>query len=220
MDTLDPTTPKRHLRSWQRRKQARPGEILEAALSVFAEKGFAAARMEDIAAKAGVTKGTIYLYFPSKEEVFKSLAREHVSQTLVQAAEKAKKYEGSIFDFLRLFYTGFIDIVLNSDVAVLPKIIIGEAGNFPELARFWRDEVIEKAAGMMSAIIDRAITHGEVRDIPPKHIAKLAMAPVLMCLVWRTTFEKTAEEPFDYHAFLASHCDVFFKGLAPEGTSS
>jgi AcrR family transcriptional regulator len=217
---MDTHAPQRHLRSWQRRKQARPGEILESALAVFAEKGFAAARMEDIALKAGVTKGTIYLYFPSKEEVFKSLAREHVSQSLVLATEQAEKFDGSMFDFLRHFYNAFITLVLNSDVAVLPKIIIGEAGNFPELARFWREEVIEKATGMMSGVITRAIARGEIRDLPPEHVAKLAMAPILMSLVWRTTFEKTSDQPFDYHAFLATHCDVFFKGLALEGTPS
>src|SRR5512138_1753489 len=98
-------------KSWTRRKQARPKEILDAALAVFAEKGFAAARMEDIAAKAGVTKGTIYLYFPSKEEVFKSLAREHVGETLQMAARQALGYEGSAFDFLTIFYDAFLQIV-------------------------------------------------------------------------------------------------------------
>lgn len=207
----------RHLRSWQRRKQARPGEILEAALAVFAEKGYAAARMEDIAVKAGVTKGTIYLYFPSKEEVFKSLAREHVGQSLILAAEQAEKYEGSAFDFLRMFYARFVELVLHREVAVLPKIIIGESGNFPELARFWREEVIEKAAAMMGGVFAKAIARGEIRDLPADVIAKLAMAPILMCLVWHTTFEKTCDLGFDYHAYLATHCDVFFKGLKPEG---
>jgi AcrR family transcriptional regulator len=207
----------RHLRSWQRRKQARPGEILEAALAVFAEKGFAAARMEDIAVKAGVTKGTIYLYFPSKEEVFKSLAREHVGQSLILATEQAEKYEGSAFEFLKFFYARFFEFVLQSDVAVLPKIIIGESGNFPELARFWREEVIEKAIDMLSGIIAKAIARGEIRDLPVDHIVKLALAPVLMCLVWHTTFEKTSDKEFNYPEYLATHCDVFFKGLAPQG---
>jgi AcrR family transcriptional regulator len=214
---MDTPTTGRHLRSWQRRKQARPGEILESALAVFAEKGFAAARMEDIAAKAGVTKGTIYLYFPSKEEVFKSLAREHVGQSLLMAAEHAKQFEGSTFDFLRMFYARFVDVVLHNEVAVLPKIIIGESGNFPELARFWREEVIEKASSMMSGVITKGIARGEIRPLPADAIAKLAMAPILMCLVWRTTFEKTCDLTFDYHAYLATHCDVFFKGLKPEG---
>jgi len=214
---MDTPTTERHLRSWQRRKQARPGEILEAALTVFAEKGFAAARMEDIAAHAGVTKGTIYLYFPSKEEVFKSLAREHIGESIIAAAEQAKSYEGSAFDFLKLFYTRFIEVVLYSEAAVLPKIIIGESGNFPELARFWRTEVIEKAMAMLSGVVAKGIARGEVRALPIEHIAKLAMAPVLMCMVWRTTFEQTADSAFHYDDFLAIHWDVFFKGLRPEG---
>ena len=214
---MDTSTPERHLRHWQRRKQARPGEILEAALAVFAEKGFAAARMEDIAIKAGVTKGTIYLYFPSKEEVFKSLAREHVGQSLLLATEAAQAYEGTAFDFLNVFYARFASVVLMSEIAVLPKIIIGESGNFPELARFWREEVIEKATAMLSAVIAKGIARGEIRDLPIDHIAKLAVAPVLMCLVWRTTFEKTSDRVFNYPDYLATHCDVFFKGLAPEG---
>ncbi len=214
---MDKPTTERHLRHWQRRKQARPAEILDAAMAVFAEKGFAAARMEDIALKAGVTKGTIYLYFPSKEEVFKSLAREQVGHSLILATEQAEKYEGSAFDFLKFFYARFFECVLQSDVAVLPKIIIGESGNFPELARFWREEVIEKATDMLSAVIAKAIARGEIRALPIDHIAKLAMAPVLMCLVWHTTFEKTSDRTFNYTEYLATQCDVFFKGLAPEG---
>jgi AcrR family transcriptional regulator len=221
MDTITTaTTPKRHLRSWQRRKQARPAEILESALSVFAEKGFAAARMEDIALKAGVTKGTIYLYFPSKEEVFKSLAREHCTQNLIVAAEQAEKFEGSVFEFLKEFYGHFVGMVLSSEAAVLPKIIIGESGNFPELARFWREEVIEKATVMMAGVMARAKARGEIRDLPTEVVCKLAMAPILMCLVWRTTFEKTDDRAFDYDAYINTHCDVFFKGIAANGTTA
>jgi AcrR family transcriptional regulator len=214
MDTL---TTEPHLRHWQRRKQARPGEILDAALAVFAEKGYAGARMEDIAIKAGVTKGTIYLYFPSKEEVFKSLAREHVGQSLIAAAGHAETFDGSAFDFLKTFYARFMDMVLTSDIAVLPKIIIGESGNFPELARFWREEVIEKAITLLSSVIAKGIARGEIRALPADYVAKLIMAPALMCLIWRTTFEKTSDHAFDYPEYLAIHCDIFFKGLAPEG---
>jgi AcrR family transcriptional regulator len=214
---MDTQPTERHLRHWQRRKQARPGEILEAALSIFAEKGYAAARMEDIAARAGVTKGTIYLYFPSKEEVFKSLAREHVGQNLVVAAEQAKQFDGSLFEFLKIFYARFIELVLTSEAAVLPKIIIGESGNFPELARFWRTEVIDNATSMVSGPIANAAVRGEIRLLPVEQIAKLVMAPLLMCLVWRTTFEKTATSNFDYQGYIDTHCDIFFKGLKPEG---
>lgn len=202
-------------RSWQRRKQARPGEILDAALAVFAEKGFSAARMDDIAAKAGVTKGTIYLYFTSKEDVFKQLARRHVSDNLVMAVEAARYYDGPTFDFLMLFFHGFAAKVMNSDAVVLPKIIISESGNFPELATFWRKEVIDRAMAMLEGIIKRGVARGDIRDLPAEHVCRLCIAPLLMCLIWRTSFAHTDETPFDYEAFLGVHRDILYRGLRP-----
>jgi AcrR family transcriptional regulator len=208
-------------RSWTRRKQARPGEILEAALIVFAEKGFAAARMEDIAMRAGVTKGTIYLYFPSKEEVFKSLARQHVGATLSDAMEQAKGYQGSVRDFLAMVLAVMAEKIERAHLAVLPKIIIGESGNFPELARFWREEVIDKALTMMSGLITRGIERGEIRDlpagVPTDYVARLCVAPILMSIIWRSVFASIDTTPFDYRKFLALHLDVLMRGLAPEG---
>jgi AcrR family transcriptional regulator len=205
-------------RSWSRRKQARPGEILDAALTVFAEKGFAAARMEDIAARAGVTKGTIYLYFPSKEEVFKSLARKHVGDTLSDAIAQARSYQGSVRDFFAMMMAIMTAKIESGHVAVLPKIIIGESGNFPELARFWRDEVIDQALGMLSHIIEGGIARGEIRpDVTPDYAARLVIAPVVMSIIWRTVIAPTDKVPFDYRKFLALHLDVLMRGLAPEG---
>ena len=208
-------------KTWSRRKQARPGEILDAALTVFAEKGFAAARMEDIAAKAGVTKGTIYLYFPSKEEVFKSLARQHVGDTLTDAMERAKDYQGSVRDFLAMMLAIMAEKIERAHLAVLPKIIIGESGNFPELARFWRDEVIDKALAMMSGLIATGIERGEIRDlpadVPPEYVARLCVAPLVMSIIWRSVFAATDTVPFDYRKFLSLHLDVLMRGLAPEG---
>jgi len=211
------TTLEKTSKTWQRRKQARPGEILDAALTVFADKGFAAARMEDIATKAGVTKGTIYLYFESKEEVFKSLARQHIGDTLAMAAEEARKFDGATFDFLTVFFQRFATIVLTSEAVVLPKIIIAESGNFPELAAFWRKEVIDKAMGMLKGVLERGVARGEIRDVPPDYICKLCVAPMLMSLIWRTTFARTDDHPFDYEAFMALHRDVLYRGLKPEG---
>jgi AcrR family transcriptional regulator len=202
-------------KTWQRRKQARPNEILDAALSVFAEKGFSAARMEDIAAKAGVTKGTIYLYFQSKEEVFKSLARQHVTDTLAVASEDARRFEGSAFEFLAIYMQRCAAMMLHSEAVALPKIIIAESGNFPELAVFWRKEVIDKAMAMLAGVIAKGIARGEIRDVPPEHIARLCMAPMLLSMIWRTTFAHTDDTPFDYEAFMALHRDVLYRGLKP-----
>src|SRR5436190_8780431 len=114
---------------WRRRKAARPPEILEAALAVFAEKGFAAARMEDSAARAGVTKGTIYLYFENKEAVFKTLVRESIGATLSDVTANVRDYQGSAKDLLRFALTAMAHLLTSSDRVVLPKIIIGESGN-------------------------------------------------------------------------------------------
>jgi AcrR family transcriptional regulator len=207
-------------KSWTRRKQARPAEILDAALTVFAEKGFAAARMEDIAARAGVTKGTIYLYFPSKEEVFKSLARQHVGDTLAAATERARTYQGSFREFLTMMMLVMAEKLERGHMAVLPKIIIAESGNFPELARFWRTEVIDKALGMLNGMITQGIARGELRDLPPEYVARLCVAPFIMSIIWRTVIAPTDTVPFDYRKFLALHLDVLLRGLAPEGQQS
>ena len=204
-------------KGWTRRKQARPGEILDAALGVFAEKGFAAARMEDIAARAGVTKGTIYLYFPSKEDVFKTLAREHVGSTIADAVEQAKGYQGSVRDFLAMIFAIMAAKLEQDHVAIFPKIIIAESGNFPELARFWRTEVIDKAMGMASSIIAKGIARGEIRDVNPDYVARSCMSAMLMCLIWRAVFASTDDVPFDFKKFLAAHLDIVMRGLAPEG---
>src|ERR1700750_2688967 len=123
---------------WTRRKQARPGEILDAALKVFAEKGFAAARMDDIARKAGVTKGKIYLYFPSKEDVFKQLVREAVGRALTTVTADIATFEGSAKFLMRMVLTTLGPILLESDKVVIPKIVIAESANFPWLAEFYR----------------------------------------------------------------------------------
>ncbi|MDE2183548.1 MAG: TetR/AcrR family transcriptional regulator [Alphaproteobacteria bacterium] len=204
-------------KSWNRRKQARPGEILDAALEIFAEKGFAAARMEDIAARAGVTKGTIYLYFQSKEDVFKQLARQQVSSNLTLAAERAADFEGSARDFLATFLGGVAAMVVSKRHAViLPKIIIGESGNFPELASFWRTEVIDRAMAIMTGVLARGVKTGEIRgDLDLSLVARLCIAPVLLTIIWRSTFEHTDATPFDYQKFLSTHLEVLMNGLKP-----
>jgi AcrR family transcriptional regulator len=207
----------RPARGWTRRKQARPGEILDAAMKVFAEKGFAAARMEDIAACAGVTKGTIYLYFPSKEEVFKSLARETVSVALAGVTQQVRDFKGTSRELLVTLLSAIAAFLQDKDRAMLPKIIISESGNFPELARFWRSEVVDRALAMVMAAITQGIARGEFRPLPPEHVARLCVAPIMLSVIWRTTFGPQETVPFDHQKMFATHLDVLLKGLAPEG---
>jgi len=203
---------------WKRRKEARPQEILDAALKVFAEKGFAAARMDDVARRAGVTKGTIYLYFPSKEELFKSLVRGAIGGTLEQVAAYAEGYDGTARELLASVLRTIGMVMRTSDRIVLPKIILAESGNFPELVRFYRFEIIEKGLGIFRAIVARGIDQGEFRDVAADHVARLCVAPLLLGALWRATFAPFDPQPYDVEALIETHIDMLLSGLARELT--
>ena len=205
---------------WTRRKQARPTEILDAALSVFAEKGYAGTRMDEIARRAGVTKGTIYLYFESKEAVFKTLVRESIGATLASVTTSVGSFQGSAKDLIRFALNAMGHLLTTSDRVVLPKIIIAETGNFPELARFYREEIIDKGLALMSSLIERGIAQGEFRRVPIQHAVRLCIAPVLLGAIWRVTFGQFDSEPYDYKGLIDTHLDVLFRGLSAEGNVS
>ena len=205
---------------WTRRKQARPSEILDAAMQVFAEKGYAGTRMDEIARRAGVTKGTIYLYFESKEAVFKTLVRESIGATLAGVTADVASIPGSARDLLRLALGRTAHLLITSDKVVLPKIIVAESGNFPELARFYREEIIDKGLALMSSLIERGIAQGEFRRVPVQHAVRLCIAPVLLAAIWRVTFGQFDTEPYDYKGLIDTHLDVLFRGLSAEGDVS
>jgi AcrR family transcriptional regulator len=201
---------------WTRRKQARPAEILDAALSMFAEKGYAGTRMDEIAKRAGVTKGTIYLYFENKEAVFKTLVRESIGATLAGVTANMGNFKGPAKELIRFALGTMGHLLTTSDRVVLPKIIIAESGNFPELACFYREEIIDKGLALMSALIERGIAQGEFRSVPVQHAVRLCIAPVLLGAIWRVTFGQFDPIAYDYKGLIDTHLDVLFRGLSAE----
>ena len=131
---------------WQRRAEDRPREICRAALDVFAEKGFAAARLEEIARRAGVSKGTLYLYFKDKEDLFRAVVRDAIAPN-VQAITSAASLDAPFPDVVRMFLAGFAEREARLPIGAVAKMVVGESRNFPELARVWHDEVASKAIG-------------------------------------------------------------------------
>ena len=198
---------------WRRRKDARPQEILEAALSVFAEKGFAAARMEQIAARAGVSKGTIYLYFDSKEAVFRALVHEMLGTQIARFADFARGSPGPVAPVLAGILRGIGEFMATSNRVVLPKMVIAEAGNFPDLARIYREEVIEKGLGLFAGLLKKGMASGEFRTLPIPHAVRLCVAPVLLGAIWRTTFAQLDPEPYDYAGLTETHIATLLQGL-------
>jgi len=201
---------------WQRRKDERTSEILRAAVVCFSEKGFAPTRMEDIAARAGITKGTIYLYFQSKAALFKALARQEVGAQLGEIARGLENFDGSSAELLRMVLSNLGHVVRTSDSVVLLKVVLAEMGQFPELAEFWRHEIIDRGLALFESIIRRGIACGEFQDVPPEHAARLCVAPMLIVALWRTVFSRFDKIPYDYQALIDAHIEVLSRGLSTD----
>lgn len=198
------------------KREARPAEVLEAALETFVAKGFAAARMEDIALRAGVSKGTVYLYFPSKQAVFEALVRENLVPTLERAEVMMARAQGPAAARLRALLGFAEEIVEDPRRVAIPKLVLAEAGNFPELARFYREEVIERVLGILCGILEHGMRRGEFRELDAPIAARLFMAPILMAALWQTTFapyETTGVPPSE---ILALHAELFLRSIAAE----
>lgn len=193
---------------WRRRKDARPQEIVAAAMEVFAERGFAAARLEEVAARAGVSKGTLYLYFPSKEELFKAVIRAAILPNLQQAEALVASAGGPCFPVLERLLRMVARLIATTRMAVIPRLVIAEAGNFPELAAFYHREVIRRGFGVLGGLLRRGMESGEFRPMELEPSVRLIVAPLLMSAVWRTSFDGVdGEPPMDVAALVEVHID-------------
>jgi AcrR family transcriptional regulator len=163
----------------QRRKEARPQELLHAALELFVEKGFSATRSDEVAARAGVSKGTLYLYFPSKEELFKAVVRSNLSALIAEGQLIADRFDGSSSQLLRRLMHAWWQRVGSTGAGGIFKIIVAEVRNFPELAQFYTDEVIVPAQRLICGTLRRGIERGEFRAVPLDEAAHTLIAPLL-----------------------------------------
>ena len=214
MDTLSPT-PQAAPAKRARRKEARPGELLEAALALFVEKGFAATRVEEVAARAGVSKGTLFLYFPSKEELFKAVVRENASRHLHDAFREVAGYAGTSAELLHEFIRRWWTQYGGTPAAGLTKLIMSEAANFPDLAQYYQDEVVQPSHELVRRIVQRGIDRGELREVDLTLAAHLIVAPLVQMVTWRYSLAPccpVADIP-DSQALLALHTDMVLRGL-------
>ena len=203
---------------WQRRKLARPGEILTAALELFVERGFAATKLADVARRAGVTKGTVYLYFDSKEALFKALVRETIVPALASGEQLVAEHRGSAADLVGRLIRNWWACIGETRLSGIPKLMMAEAGNFPALARFFYDEVISRSHRLFATAIARGVEAGEFRPVNVKVAVRLAIAPVLHAANWQHSFALCTPEGFDVQQFLDHHIDIFLRGMAKRPT--
>jgi AcrR family transcriptional regulator len=202
---------------WQRRRDARPAEILDAALAVFAEKGFAGTRLEQVAKRAGISKGTLYLYFDSKEALFEAVVRSAIVPRIADAETMLAAHDGSAAELLANLYRVFAGAMADPKVSAIPKLVISESGNFPELARFYLREVVSRGLRLMAAVLERGVARGEFVPVDPVHAARLLIAPVLFLALWRQSLGRHDDRPLDADAFLADALALLTNGLAVRG---
>jgi len=197
---------------WRRRKEARPNEIVAAALDSFVERGYAATRLEDVARRAGVTKGTLYLYFPNKAELFKAVVRAVLSPRLADMAGAMATLSASAF-LERLVIT--VRDVAATPVGGLPKLILAESGNFPEIARFYYEEVVERGLNLIKGVLRRGVASGEFRPVDVDYVCYCVVGPMLLGVLWQRTMEPYAAAPLDYDRLCRTHLDILLAGLRP-----
>jgi AcrR family transcriptional regulator len=199
---------------FERRKDARPGEILDAALDLFVEKGFAATRLEDVAQRAGVSKGTVYLYFDSKDDLFKSVIRSGIVRAIEEAEKLVSGFEGPSAELLRQIYTGWWQNIGGTKLSGIPKLMISEAQNFPELARFYYDEVILRGSRLFARALERGIERGEFRRVNVDYTVRAMVSPLIMRAILEHSFLPCAgPEDFDAPAYFQHTLDLALDGL-------
>jgi AcrR family transcriptional regulator len=207
---------------WRRRKEARPGEILSAALSCFAEHGFAATRLEDVAQRAGVTKGTLYLYFPNKEELFKAVVAQALvpnlerGEALLSEADEGRAEPGSAAALLAELIRGWAELA-RSPASAIPKIVISEAGNFPDLARFYREQVVDRSMALLRRVLQLGIARGEFRALEIDDTVRCIVAPLLLAMLWRHSLGRHELAGFDPDALCQTHLQLLLNGLRARG---
>jgi AcrR family transcriptional regulator len=198
---------------WERRKEARPAELVASALELFVEKGYAGTRLDDVAAHAGVSKGTLYLYFENKEDLFKAVVRDNVVARISETAGEVMRFDGSSSELLHFLISGWWRDYGDSKAGGLGKLIMAESGNFPEIARFFVEEVIEPWHEVLAAAISRGIERGEFRPVDPAMFVRVMSAPLVMLSLWKRSFGPCSQQPIDADNYLATHIDMVLSAL-------
>ena len=197
----------------QRRKDARPQELLDAALALFVEKGFAATRAEEVAQRAGVSKGTLYLYYPSKEELLKAVIAQFVSARIQQTAVQVEQYQGPLAPLLTETLVQWWQEMVESPASGTFKLMIGEARNFPEIAAFYVREVIEPGHQLVAGILTRGIVAGEFRPVDVESAVHSLLLPMIMVCTHKHAFGACTTNAIDAPKFIAEHVQLVVRGL-------
>jgi len=213
---MKPTPPAPPASGRQRRKDARPQELLDAALDLFVERGFAATRSEDVATRAGVSKGTLYLYYPSKEELLKEVIRHHVINPIAEGVQIIRDFDGPTPELLALMLRLWWERIGETRASGILKLMTSEARNFPEIAQFYVDEVVSPSNQMLASVIQRGITRGEFRGVDVAETTHALVGPlVFLALNKHSLGACSAAFLLDPKVVVDALVDMVLYGLVP-----
>lgn len=199
----------------ERRKEARPAELLSAALTLFVKKGFAATRVEEVAKLAGVSKGTLFLYFASKEELFKAVVRQTISGRFAVWNDEFDSFEGSTADMLRHCMTSWWERIGSTQASGITKLMMSEARNFPELAAFYEQEVIQPGNELIARVLQRGVNRGEFRPLDLKYGVYMVLAPMMFLATWKHSMGVcTGSLPLIPEEYIAAQVETLLYGLS------
>ncbi len=199
---------------FRRRKEARPQEITAAALAAFAENGYAATRVDDVARRAGVSKGLLYLYFKTKEELFKAVVRGLVMPRIDALTESVDTSDLTAEEFLRGPFLEFVKTIPGSPVSIVIRLLIAEGRKHPDLVQFYWDNVVSRGLQTISELVERGVERGEFRRSAVGDLPHLVIMPVVFSMVFKLLFE---QQQLDTDKLIETHIDMllaYMKGGA------
>ena len=202
---------------WRRRKEARPAEILQAALEIFGERGYEATRLVDVARRAGCTKGTIFLYYENKIELFKAAVREVMMPLVLETERMAEEHQGSSLELIERLLRLRWDHMMRNRLSGLVKLMLAETRTYPELARFYNDEFIERNQALLQKVLSQGVERGEFRPMDVTQVARFLVAPMMFATVWRHAFEHAVGTPGTLEEYFESSLQIMLAGLVPGG---
>lgn len=214
---MQTSTPDRVPR-WERRKESRPAELLAAALDCFVDRGYAATRLDDVAARAGVSKGTLYLYYSSKDQLFMAVVRESIIPLIEAFHHEVRTSSATSAELLRRFVLGWWQQVGETKLAGIAKLVVAEAGNFPEVARFFHDEVAAPNRKLVAGLIERGVLAGEFRPVDGEAMAQLVLAPLVLQAIWNRSIQPCCGEDgsrLGIERILEAHLQTILRALVP-----
>lgn len=204
-----------HRPKFKRRKDARPDEILDAALALFLDNGFGKTRMDDIAAEAGVSKGAVYVYFPSKDALIEALVDRSIGAIVGKVEELLAGYRGDPRPLLTRLANIALDKLSDPKALNVPELVLFGAASQPKLAQIYRERVISRILPAMTALFQQGIDGGHIRPLDPEMLVRCTLGPLVFHVLLADVFYITPAQGRDYHGLFQTHLELLFAGLEP-----